>query len=597
MYKLKYLNRNTLWAEIFVNSLANVGLDAVCISPGSRSTPLAMAFANQSEIEVFSLLDERGAGYFVLGMALEKGKAVALVCTSGTAVANYFPAVIEANYSNVPLLLLTADRPHELRNSGTNQSIDQIKIFGDHVREFIDLALPEANPTPKMMRYLQSTAARVLFEANSFRPGPVHINMPFRKPLEPNLVPEDFSEVWHEKNDLLILEIIQSKVSISIGQMMPTEEQIQLLAGLISEKKKGLIICGPKSPEGEFPAYISELARISKYPILADGLSGLRFNLENQPKLNISGYESFLASDLSKDLENPEIILQFGNAPISNRLQNFLAGLEKTRRIQINSFGNWADGEHRLTDHIWADPIELCRQVIETLDPWERDENNWIKSWINIEKLSWEIIESYIKKEWFEGAVLSEILKMIPEESNLFVASSLPIRHLDQFGKSSQKKIRIFANRGASGIDGTISSALGVVAASKKLIVLLIGDLSFYHDLNALLSVRRHDLQIIIVLINNDGGGIFHRLPIADFNPPFNDLFLTPHGLSFEKTAQQFSLEYSLVNQREGFGEAFQKSIKDKESTIIEVVGDSVKHESSRKEIVRLLNQAARDQS
>ena len=213
-----------------------------------------MAFSAHSEIEVFSLLDERGAAYFALGMAQEKEKAVALVCTSGTAVANYYPAVVEANYSNVPLLLLTADRPHELRDSGANQSIDQVKIYGDHVRWFVDLALPEANPSPKMLRYLQSTAPRAMAKANSFRPGPVHINMPFRKPFEPISVPEDFSESWHEENDSLVEEILQSKINISIGQMMPSQDQIQQIASLIKRSKNGLILCGPKTPEGGFPA-------------------------------------------------------------------------------------------------------------------------------------------------------------------------------------------------------------------------------------------------------------------------------------------------------------------------------------------------------
>ncbi len=589
---MKLHNRNTLWAHVFVNSLVKSGLSTVCISPGSRSTPLALAFHENPEIEVFSILDERGAGYFAIGMAQESKKTVALVCTSGTAVANYFPAVVEANYSNVPLLLLTADRPHELRDSGANQSIDQIKIFGNHVRWFVDLALPESNPSLKTLRYLNNIGCRAVSKSNSILAGPVHINMPFRKPFEPIEVSEDFGNTWYENNKFAIDELLKSKLELSVGKINPTQGQIDTLSSLIKENTKILIVCGPKTPKGQFSEKISELAILSKSPILIDSLSGLRFNslFEDDAVVGVSAYESFLASNFLNKIDPPELIIQFGHSPISKSLQTYLSGLDNTRRIQVTANGIWADEDYRVTDQIWADPEELIKQVIESLQDWKREDSQWLDNWEILEKITWKKTNDLLNNEWFEGAIVSEMIEILPDESNLFVASSLPIRHLDQFGKITKKNINIFANRGASGIDGTVSTALGIAAASKKPILLLTGDLSFYHDLNALLAVKKYNLKIIVVLINNDGGGIFQRLPIAKYEPQFTELFLTPHGLTFEKTAEQFSIEYSKVDNREDFIKVFQKSINNQQSIIIEVLGDSVKHEEKRKVLIKLLN-------
>lgn len=245
-------NRNTLWAGIFVSELAKSGLDSVCIAPGSRSTPLAIAFSEARGIRIYTHSDERSAAYFALGLARARRKPVALVCTSGTAAANFFPAIVEANYGEAPLLVLTADRPAELRESGAYQTIDQIKLFGGHVRWFVDVPLPEANFSKHLFRYLQNLAARAYETSQSPLPGPVHLNFPFRKPLEPIDIPTDLP-TWMNGALLSTLETAPAQVIFSRPKLYPTQEQTDLLTQAISSSPRGLIVCGPRCPAGDFP--------------------------------------------------------------------------------------------------------------------------------------------------------------------------------------------------------------------------------------------------------------------------------------------------------------------------------------------------------
>lgn len=261
------MNPNIFLSQLFVSNLANAGLDSVIISPGSRSTPLTLAFEAHPGIETFLHIDERGAGFYALGMALASDKPVALVCTSGTAVSNYLPAIVEAQMSQVPLLILTGDRPHELRHSGANQTIDQVKIFGDQVLWSVDMPIPQTDAPEVALRHVQTTAVRAFATANGLRKGPVHINFPFRTPLEP-----EASEKWQ----------VAGEKSITIhhfdrGTLLPTDEQMAWLTAVFTQHARGLIVCGPRCPGGGFPAAVTALARQTGYPLLADPLSGLRF--------------------------------------------------------------------------------------------------------------------------------------------------------------------------------------------------------------------------------------------------------------------------------------------------------------------------------
>lgn len=584
----KAANRNILWAHVFVDEIVKAGLGAVVIAPGSRSTPLVMAFADQDQIPVYSLVDERGAAFFALGQALASAKPTALVCTSGTALANFFPAVIEANQSNVPLIVLSADRPPELSASGANQSIDQIKFYGGYVRMFTDVALPEADPSPKLTRYLRTLADRAVNTAVGMSPGPVHLNFPFRKPLEPTPVDSDITEDTLEDPTGFIAGRAGVFTNITRGVVSPTPEQISLIAQIVGEGHKGLIVCGPRCPGGDFPQAVLQLAEKTGYPILADALSGLRFH-SNINKQVFGGYETFLRHDF---VDLPEVILQFGAAPTSKTLNQYLGNLMDTQRVLVNEYGQWQDEHHLLTDLVWADPTLFCQQLTAQLNT--SPDLAWLSAWQNAEARTWQVIEDVRASEDFEGAIVAQVVENLPDGSDLFIASSNPVRHLDQFAQPRPVDLRIFANRGASGIDGTIASALGTASRSSRPLTLIIGDLAFYHDLNSLLAIKKYAIDIKIVLINNDGGGVFHRLPIAEYDPPFTELFLTPHGLDYAPAAEMFGLTYQKIEDLSKFEQAYTQASG---PTLIEVITDSAHQERVRKAIIQKLTPQASPQA
>jgi len=567
-------NRNSIWAGIFVSELERLGLDSVCIAPGSRSTPLVVAFA-ESSIKTYLHSDERSAAYFALGMARASRKPVALVCTSGTAAANFFPAVIEANYSEVPLLVLTTDRPAEMRESGANQTIDQLKLFGDHVRAFVDIPAPEANFSRQLFRYLQTLAARAWETAQSPLPGAVHLNFQFRKPLEPLDVPTDLP-AWMDKSLPAAPAASPAHLTFSRPRLVPSPEQIHLLTANISSSPRGLIVCGPRCPQGDFPAQVTRLAAALGWPLLADALSGLRFGSHVNEHV-LGGYDSFLPAPL-----RPEIVLRFGDVPTSNALGDYLESLEGIPQMIISDVPRWRDDRFRVTHFMWCDPAMICDELARL--GWQKDPH-WLPAWRNLEEKVWSEVEALNTEAAFEGGILSDVLSQIPEQGGLYVANSLPVRHLDQFAKPARKNIRVFANRGASGIDGTLSSALGAAVCLPGL-VFVSGDTSFYHDMNGLLAVSRCGVRAVLVVINNDGGGIFHRLPISGFEPPFRQFFVAPHGLTFEHAAKLYGIEYLRIERR-SLAAALKQALASPRSTIIEIPSDAEAFERLRKELLQ----------
>jgi 2-succinyl-5-enolpyruvyl-6-hydroxy-3-cyclohexene-1-carboxylate synthase len=518
---------------------------------------------------------------------------VALVCTSGTATANFHPAIIEAHYAQIPLLVLTTDRPHELRDSGANQTIDQIKMYGDHVRWFVDVAPPEAGPPPATLRYLRTLACRAIAASTGSVAGPVHLNFPFRKPLEPTSVPDDVPGYLDRSKALLAFKGRPDGrpfTRLTRGALIPSPDQVGMLAEAIQMAARGLIVCGPRCPADGFPQAVTQLAAASGYPILADALSGVRFGSHWQADdaLILGGYESFLQPGVVANWESPELILHFGVTPTSKALGDYLGALPACQRVAINGSGTWHDDTHTLSDLLWADPTVTCRLLVERLQAVEmvpRD-GHWVAALQHAERQAWQVFDSARTETFFEGVILADVVELMPPEALLYVASSLPVRHLDQFTQPRQANLRVLANRGASGIDGTISSALGAAAAVALPLVLVIGDLAFYHDLNGLLAGQRCGLKATIVLINNNGGGIFHRLPISNFDPPFTDLFVTPHGLKFEPVARMFGADYVRVTDRAAFRLAFQEATTAETTRVIEVTTDSVLHEKMRRRIV-----------
>ena len=580
------MNPNIFLSQLFVSNLANAGLDSVIISPGSRSTPLTLAFEAHPGIETFLHIDERGAGFYALGMALASDKPVALVCTSGTAVSNYFPAIVEAQMSQVPLLILTGDRPHELRHSGANQTIDQVKIFGDQVLWSVDMPIPQTDAPEVALRHVQTTAVRAFATANGLRKGPVHINFPFRTPLEP-----EASEKWQ----------VAGEKSITIhhfdrGTLLPTDEQMAWLTAVFTQHARGLIVCGPRCPGGGFPAAVTALARQTGYPLLADPLSGLRFfnrrdaeSAENNSlksaksvdKIIISGYETFMQHTL--DWPEPAVIVRFGQVPTSKWLNGYLDKINPAFRLHICENGVWADDSQRTT-HFWQlNETAVCHSLLTRLHNHQPDPA-WQQTIRATEQATWAALQTRLGQHWFDGAAIATLLEILPEDANLLIGNSLPVRHLDQYGRSQAKTLHIFGNRGASGIDGNIATGLGVAQASQRPTFIVVGDVTALHDLNSLL-LAQHTPNATIIVINNNGGGIFRRLPISQHEPPFTDRFLTPHGRSFEHAAAMFGLDYRRAESRERLAVAVQTAVTQPAPRLIELITDGTQDEQIRRAI------------
>ncbi len=554
-------NPNIQWADLFVGELAACGLQAVCIAPGSRSTPLTLAFARHPTIKLYLHLDERSAAFFALGLAMATERPVAMVCTSGTAAAEFHGAIIEAYQSHIPLLVLTADRPHDVRYSGANQTIDQVKMYGDHVLWSFDLPIPQANSAALTLRSLKTLAGRAYGIADGVVKGPVHLNFPFRQPLEPEAPPLP-----------PVTAQARPAVRIERGVIAPTPQQIDSLATVINQHERGLIVCGPGCPGGAFAEQVAQLAKASGYPLVADPLSGVRFGVAVESGLILGGYESYLQGGKAS-WERPDVVIRFGAVPTGKWINSYLTASAPTHFVHIRDNGVWADDSHLVNYFLQADPATVCAQVTQSLTP--RSLSAWAKTILATEAVCQGATQRYLAEHFFDGTVVATVVDALPAGARLMIGNSLPVRHLDQLGAPTQQPIHLFGNRGASGIDGVTSTALGIAAASDAPLVLITGDISFYHDMNGLLAIKQHNLRnVTIVLLNNNGGSIFRRLPVAKFEPEFTPLFLTPHDLDFSHVAQLYGLRYVCANDRATFQTTFQQSVTSNTPTLIEVQTD-----------------------
>lgn len=556
---MSLVNRNMLWAAVVVDELARAGVRHAVIAPGSRSTPLVIALSQEPRITTHSIIDERSAAFFALGLALETGIPAALVCSSGTATANFYPAVVEAHYSNVPMLVLTADRPHELRDSGANQTVDQIRLYGNHVLWSVDVAPPESNPSEVVVRSLRTLANRAVALASGPIGGPVHLNFPLRKPLEPIPVASDNISVMGSPRD-----DGRPYTVLSRGTLQPTGAQLDDLAALVRGSRRGLVVAGPRTPGGALPPALTAFAQATGYPVLADPLSNLRW-----PDVPVIGaYDNFLAAAPAL-LDGIDLLIHVGALPASKTLEDFFVKNSVPNVVLITENGIWTDPYHRLTHLLHADAAAVFSGLASRIAAPVVD-RAWADAWRAAEDGAWSALGQHRGAAFFDGGVIGTVADMLPDGARLFVASSLPVRHLEQYGQPSAKAVRVYCNRGASGIDGTVSSAFGVAAAAPAPTVLVTGDLAFYHDMNGLLAAKRAGAKLIIVLVNNDGGGIFKRLPIADFEPAFTELFVTPHGLDFEPAARLYGFEYTRVASYDALETAFAAALSHPGSVIIE---------------------------
>jgi len=563
---------NTLYVEAFVEALLAGGLRHVCLAPGSRHTPLVLAFARRhQQLEISSHLDERSAAFFALGLGLATGQPAALVCTSGTAAANFFPAVIEAHQSRLPLLVLTGDRPPELRGSGANQTIDQLKLFGDYAGFFADAPLPQPDPPDAALRHMQSLAARAYATARS---GTVaHINFPFRKPLEP------------ASAHMAAGAAARAAIAMPVRSL----PQPSGLRGLLPQLcgRRGLIYCGhgtcrSAAERRAFRPWLQGLSAATGYPILAEFSSNLR------TPGSICMYESFYAA-LAQDFAQVKVLIRFGAPPLSRAMQDFLAQGQLQAHIYGSRDGEWADASHSVTHQLQIAPLTVSAEEWDSAPV--AASLQWHERIWRVELATRQIVADELAGgAYFDGAALADIVALLPGAGGIFAGNSLPIRHLDQFGGAPAQAPLAWANRGASGIDGNVSTALGIAAAQPDTpLVAVLGDITLYHDMNGLLAARRSDIPLTIILLNNGGGGIFQRLPVRAFDPYFSDYFLTAHGLDFAAVAQLYGFEHLHIRDRSSLHSALQRRRHERgcRRQLLELTTDSRTDDQRRREIMQ----------
>ena len=588
-------NRNTVWAGAFVDELGRAGVREVCVAPGSRSTPLVLAAARDDRLEPRVHVDERSAGFFALGAARADGRPAAVITTSGTATANLHPAVMEASQSGVPLLLLTADRPVELRGTDANQTVDQVDLYGSHVRRSFDVARPRM--TRESLRYLRGLAGRAVEAATTDPGGPVHLNFPFAKPLEPTPVPGDVPDAWRENppRELRGREDGAPWVRVPAGGAAePSAELVDGLAAHVTDAARGIVVCGPSPrPDEDGPAALA-LAEATGYPLLADPLSGARF-APGAAAAGVAAYDLLLRERTLWDELEPDLVLRLGPAPTSRALLDFLAEAGG-RQVSVDAGRRWADHAGTATDRVPASPAPTCRRLAERLDAPAADPA-WTSRWEELGDLARDAAAEALKEEFFEGCVAAEVARGMPSGSTLVVGSSMPVRDLDAVGFPRDARVRVLGNRGASGIDGLVSTALGAAARTGGPTAALLGDLSLYHDMNGLLAAAKHGLDVTFVVVNNDGGGIFHMLPIRDYEPPFTELFATPHGLDFAKAAELYGLDHARVDGRAELREALAGSGPEGagRSRILEVSSEREQNRRRHRELERAVREAVAD--
>ena len=550
---IDFRNTNTVWASILTETLQRLGLTTAVICPGSRSTPLAVAFAQQNQIEAIPVLDERSAGFFALGIARATKHPVVLVCTSGTAGANFYPAVIEARESRIPLIVLTADRPPELRDCHSGQTIDQLKLYGNYPNWQAELAVPSVDVG--MLNYLRQTIIHAWERALFPTPGSVHLNIPFRDPLAPT--PQFDTDIFKSQFQLedFFAHIPQSPILSPHYSITPPGTLSSPIPSLYQEWQQceqGIIIAGPAQPQcpRDYCDAIAQLSKALKWPVLAEGLSPVRNYADLNPYL-ISTYDLILRNRKLAQQLTPSMVIHIGELPISKKLRSWLDNSQPHRWVIDPSHHN-LDPLHGKTIHLRT----TIEQLVSSIPPFtklgEVKPSAYLDQWCEAQaKVRLAVDQEMLNiTQLFESKAAWLLSQILPPKTPLFIANSMPVRDIEFFWKPNNTGVQPFFNRGANGIDGTLSTALGI-AHSHQSSVMLTGDLALLHDTNGFLLKNKFVGHLTIVLINNNGGGIFEMLPISKFDPPFEEFFATPQEINFAQLCITYGVEHQLIQSWE----------------------------------------------
>ncbi len=464
---------------------------------------------------------------------------------------------MEARYGRVPLLVLTADRPHKFRDAGALQTIDQIKLFGDQVKWFVEMAPPD----PSLEGYVKAVAARAFTAATQTPPGPVHLNFPFGEPLTPPNV-----DVGLERG------LPASGRKLYDGEVRLSSTDLDHLAASLDLVERGLIVCGPQD-DPTFPTAITALSEATGFPILAEAFSQVRSGQHDRSRV-VDCYDIFLRNQRVVQSLIPEVVLRFGSTPVSKPLQSYLDLCQTARHISVGGGLGWSESEPSIPDRVHADPSAFASDLAASLKARNHDSDDvWLHRWLALAARTRVALdlEMAVEMEVSEPKVAYQLSRLLEDQDILFVGNSMPLRDVDSYFPGTTKSIRFLGNRGVNGIDGVISSALGAAAGSPNRVLLLIGDLSFYHDMNGLLAAKLHSLNATIVLINNDGGGIFQFLPQATLVEGFEANFIVSTGLDFKPMVEMYGGRFHSISSWECFDESVSLALASPGLDVLEV--------------------------
>ncbi len=568
-------NINIFWAKVLVEELARSGVRDVVISPGSRSTPLVLAFAAHPDIEDHSVIDERSAAFHALGIAKASGRPVVLLCTSGTAAANYLPAVCEADASRIPLILCTADRPAHIRSSGAPQTMDQLGLYGNHVRYFHEMPQPEADE--EKLRALRAITCHAVAQACGQRPGPVHLNLPFRKPLEPMLphrtadvVPSGWAELAFESNRGRVDGRAWTQYLRFKADGQESSAWFHLL-DILLRSRRPLILAGPLAPVDGLRGCIAAFTERHGIPVFAEAASNIRYGAHSPVIFGSS--DLLLRSSIFRGWLKPDLVIQLGGAPTNSGMQRFLDELEDVPMVVVAPSIDRADPSHRASMHITAAVGELLAGLDAALASYpspDRD-SDWLSGITAADSIATNTLDDELSRvdESFEGKVAARIGKLLPRDAALFLSSSMPIRDAETFLTRCEQEMAVLFNRGVNGIDGILSTALGV--ARERPCVLVTGDIAVLHNLNALAGEGLSALRLTVVLLNNQGGEIFELLPVREFEPGFTRHFLTPHSVDFGAVFKAFGVQHTVAQSWEHFDASMHEALRHPKVAVVEV--------------------------
>ncbi len=553
----------------FMAELAGGGVSDVVVSPGSRSTPLTLTADATPGLRTWIQIDERSAGFFALGLAKSTRRPVALVCTSGTAAANYLPAVAEAYYSATPLIVLTADRPPELRGWGAGQTIDQVHLYGRHTRWFAELPVGDALDEPVARR----SARRAVALASGTAPGPVHLNVPFREPLEP-------------PDDGVPTAVAGRAVPAGAVEQTLSPAELDRLAGLVEARPRGVIAAGPRDLDAGSVAAIARLSTAAGWPILADAASQLRRGPHVAECPVIATADHLLRTPFAEN--RPDVVLRVGATPTSKAMRLWLEQHRPAEVVVLDPLGQWNEPSFTSTAVLPVDARALADPLADTLGGSGRT-SDWLHSWSAADQAAGQAIDAVLDAApLLEAGIARTVGDACPEATVVYASNSMPVRDLDGFLRPGTARLRVLVNRGANGIDGVTSSALGAAARSAVPVVALVGDLAVLHDLGGLLAAGRLGLDLTLIVPNNDGGGIFSFLPIAERSDAIDThrLFHTPHGIDLSALAPLARLRHQRLHERDELAAAVAAAVEAPGVDLIEVPIDPQANVRQHREVL-----------